>query len=129
MNDLLGMSELADLNPIQRKAHLAYWYMSEVYNGGHWQYFCNKAHYDHKEVVESLREIGADEHAEILIQALSRLREDMLLPETVEQFIDGYDEVDLQDLDMAFGGCTKQIEDCLEDYLDRYESEFIEWVP
>ena len=129
MNDLLALSELEDLTPVQRRAHLAYWYMSEVYNGGHWQYFCNKAHYDHKEVIESLRAVGAEEHAEILMQALAKLPEDIRRPERVEQFIDGYDEVDMQLLDAAFGECTKQIEDYLEGYLDRYESEFIEWMP
>ena len=129
MNDLLAFSDLEDLTPIQRKAHLAYWYMSEVYNGGHWQYFCNKAEYDHKEVVESLRGLGCEEHAEILIKALSRLPENICLPNTVHEFIDGYDEVDLLDLDVEFGECSKRIEDYLENYLDQHESEFIEWIP
>ena len=129
MNDLLALSELEDLTPIQRKAHLAYWYMSEVYNGGHWQYFCNKVHYDHEEVVESLLAVGAKEQAEILEKALAGFSQDIRYPETVEEFIAGYDEVDMHDLDTAFGSCTKKIEDCLEDYLDRYESEFIEWTP
>lgn len=129
MVDLLGMSQLEGLSPIQRRAHLAYLYMNEVYNGGHWQYFCNMADYDHKEVIESLRAVGAEVHAEILVQALAKLPEDMYLPETVEEFIDGYDEVGMQDLDTVFYECTKQIEDYLADSLDRYESEFIEWIP
>ncbi len=129
MIDLLGLSQLGDLTPVQRRAHLAWCYMSEVYNGGHWQYFCNMPHYDHKEVIESLRAVGAEEQAEILTQAMAKLPEDIRRPETVEQFIDGYDEVDMQHLDTAFYECTKKIEDYLEDYLDRYESEFIEWMP
>ncbi len=48
---------------MQRVAHLAYWYMSEVYNGGHYQYFINKSSYDHGEVIRALQEIGASEHA------------------------------------------------------------------
>ena len=129
MNDLLAMSELEDLTPIQRQAHLAYWYMSEVYNGGHWQYFCNKAHYDHNEVAEALCEVGASEHAEILTQAFARLPEGIRCPKTIVEFIDGYDEVDLHDLDTAFGSCKKTIEGCLEEYLNRHEGAFIEWIP
>jgi hypothetical protein len=129
MNDLLALSDLEDLTPVQRRAHLAYWYMSEVYNGGHWQYFCNKADYDHDEVVDSLRAIGATAQAEILERALVKLPEDMRLPETAEEFIEGYDESDLEDLDTAFYDCETTIEDRLETYLDDHESEFIEWIP
>ena len=103
--------------------------MTEVYNGGHWQYFCNKADYDHQEVIDSLHALGAGEHAEILTRALERLPKAVRWPETVEEFIAGYDDVKMQDLDTAFGECARQIEDSLEEYLDRYESEFIEWIP
>ncbi len=129
MISLLSLSELDELTPIQRSAHLAYWYMSEVHNGGHWQYFCNLAHYDHIEVIDALREVGAKVQAEILSRALAILPQDGRRPETIEQFIDGYDEVDLFELDQAFNVCTEQVEQCLEEYLDRYESEFIEWIP
>ncbi len=129
MIDLLAVLQMENLTPVQRRASLAWCYMSEVHNGGHWQYFCNDAHFDHEEVIESLRTIGAEEQAEILKQAWAKLPEDIRRPETVEQFIAGYDEVDMQHLDTAFNDCTKQIEDHLEDYLDRYESEFIEWIP
>ncbi|MBN1545507.1 MAG: DUF4375 domain-containing protein [Syntrophaceae bacterium] len=129
MNHLLAMSRLEELTPIQRKAHLAYWYESEVRNGGHWQYFCNKAAHDQNEVIEALHEIGAKKQAEILTQALARLPEDIHRPETVEEFIAGYDEVEMTDLDFALDECSKKIMDYLEDYLDRYESEFIEWIP
>lgn len=129
MNSLLALSELEDLTPVQRRAHLAYWYMSEVYNGGHWQYFCNKAHYDQQEVVEALKAVGAAEQAGILRQALARFPRDIHYPETVEDFIAGYDEVDMDDLDQASGRCNRTMEDCLLDYLDRHESEFVEWTP
>src|SRR5260370_15554290 len=33
MNDICALSRTEDLTPVQRVAHLAYWYMSEVYNG------------------------------------------------------------------------------------------------
>ena len=37
--DLIAIEDYGDLSPIQRKAHLVFWYESEVQNGGHGQYF------------------------------------------------------------------------------------------
>src|SRR6266478_6325346 len=51
MNDICALSDIKDLTPVQRVAHLCYWYMSEVYNGGHYQYFVNKRAYDHMEFI------------------------------------------------------------------------------
>ena len=123
------VANLEDLTPVQRKAHLANWYMNEVYNGGHWQYFCNKAYFDHQEVVEALQDMGAKQQASVLIQAIARLPKDIHTPKKTQQFFDGYDQTDMYDLDDAFNSCDTQIEEYLEHYLDRYESEFIEWIP
>jgi hypothetical protein len=32
--DLLAMEDYRDLNPVQRAAHLVFWYESEIQNGG-----------------------------------------------------------------------------------------------
>ena len=48
--DLCAMEELENLTEIQRRAALALWYMAEVTNGGHFQYFVNKRQFDHHEV-------------------------------------------------------------------------------
>jgi len=40
--DLIATEDYADLSPLQRKAHLVFWYESEVQNGGHGQYFENQ---------------------------------------------------------------------------------------
>jgi hypothetical protein len=66
MNDMMSLSDIQDLTPIQRAAHLAYWYMSEVYNGGHEQFISNHADLDHFEVILALETVGAAEQAGIL---------------------------------------------------------------
>lgn len=103
--------------------------MNEVYNGGHWQYFYNKAYFDHQEVVAALQDLDAKEQASVLIQAIARLPKDIHTPKNAQQFLDGYDQTDMYDLDDAFNSCDTQIEEYMERYLDRYESEFIEWIP
>ena len=121
MNDMMAQSDLGDLTPIQRVAHLAYWYMSEVYNGGHDQFVSNHSELDHHEVVRALESVGATEQAGILgdflrtISATSHLEHDA--------------GIDSSRHDAAFGSCKRSIEACLEDYLDKHETEFIEWTP
>ena len=39
--DIVAMESPDDLSEIQRQAHFAFWYDSEVENGGHLQYFEN----------------------------------------------------------------------------------------
>ena len=40
--DLIAVESYEQLSPVQRMAHLAFWYDSEVQNGGHGQYFENR---------------------------------------------------------------------------------------
>ena len=131
MNDICALSEQRDLNPVQTVAYRAYWYMSEVENGGHFQYFVNRMDFDHQVVLKALRDIGAAEHAAILESALSKVAAGakLELPRTVKDYLASEDERDLSEFDEAFFACNKSINDFLEDYLDRYESDFIEWVP
>lgn len=130
MNDMCGLSDIKDLTPVQRVAHLAYWYMSEVENGGHYQYFLNKAHYDHDEVVRALATICATEHVAILSDALKTVRKNPLgTPQTVEEYLAGEETADLSEYDMTFAGSKRSVFQCLGDYLDKQEGEFIEWTP
>src|SRR5262249_42667212 len=69
--DLCAMEPIDALTPVQRVAHLAFWYMSEVNNGGHFQYFCNQEHLNHCEVVTALRQIGASGCALLLSEAIA----------------------------------------------------------
>jgi hypothetical protein len=130
MNDICALSDIGDLTPVQRVAHLAYWYMSEVENGGNYQYFVNKVEFDHDEVVRALAQVGAWGQSTILGEALKKVRESTLgIPQTVEQYLEGEDAADLSEYDSAFARCTPSVFDCLQAYLDKYEADFIEWTP
>ena len=130
MNDMCALSDVNQLTPAQRAAHLAYWYMNEVENGGHYQYFLNKAHFNHDEVINALTAIGATDHVIILIDALKAVSATPLRdPQTVEEHLEGEEEADLSRYDMAFAVCHRSVFQCLEDYLDKHEEEFIEWTP
>lgn len=130
MNDLLSLSDIRDLTPIQRAAHLAYWYMSEVYNGGHEQFISNHADFDHSEVVRALEAVGAVEQAAILRDFLSAVTATPSgAHRTVLDYLEHGPGIDSARHDAAFGACQRTVEACLEDYLDKHESEFIEWTP
>src|SRR3954467_13539581 len=99
MNSICALSKIDELTPIQRIAHLAFWYMSEVYNGGHYQYFVNKCRYDHQEVLRCVREVGATEQAAILEKALeydpSKHGD---YPDDVNEFVEGSQDIELSKL-------------------------------
>jgi len=130
MNNLCALSDIRDLTPIQRIAHLAYSYASEVENGGHYQYFANMADCDHHEVIRALEAVGAAEQAIILGDALAAIRlTPVETPETVEQYLEGETLASLTRYDEAFAACRRSVFECLENYLDQHEPEFIEWTP
>ena len=130
MNDMMSLSDIRDLTPIQRVAHLAYWYMSEVYNGGHEQFIANHAALDHFEVVRALEALGAVEQAGILKDFLRIVTATSSgTQRTVLDYLEHGPGIDSALHDAAFGACKRTMEICLEDYLDKNESEFIEWTP
>jgi len=69
-------SKYADLNDIQSVALFAFWYDSEVQNGGHLQYFENKfKHFQNREqllittTLKALKILAAKEQSDILTAA------------------------------------------------------------
>lgn len=133
--DLISAADLDELTPVQRIAHLAWWYNSEVLNGGHDQYFGNKDYFDHSEVVSALDALGATCQHDVLKEAL------IYFTKAQEDMPDGYDEYlawdqeyrygdQMSNFDKQFYGCRPEIEtELLENYLNANESEFIKWVP
>jgi hypothetical protein len=130
-NNLLALSDPADLTPIQRVAYLAYWYESEVINGGHFQYFHNQPQFNQLEVIEALHSLDAQDHAAVLTRAWSHfLKFEFDPPERVEEYVAMEADVDLSEFDKAFWSVGEDfIFHRLEEYLDKYEDEFLEWVP
>ena len=130
MNDMLALADIRDLTANQRVAYLAYWYMSEVYNGGHEQFISNHPELDHSEVARALEAVGAVEQAAILRDFLGAVTASPLgARRTVSDYLEHGPGIDSARHDAAIGACKKTVESCLEDYLDMHEGEFIEWTP
>lgn len=132
--DLVGMSDLENLNNTQRIAHLAFWYDSEVQNGGHDQYFGNNDYFDHQEVISALEILGATCQAQVLTDALTFFSGTVEeIPETYDAFVK-WDKATryskkLYEFDARYYGCSPELgTELLENYLNRNEAEFIKWV-
>lgn len=133
--DLISKASLDEVTSIQRVAFLAWWYSSEVLNGGHDQYFGNKAYFEHAEVIESLKTIGAQCQSDVLRSAFAYYsKAQKAMPEEYDEFISwnrrhGYSR-QMETFDLKFYDCRPEIEtELLEAYLDAHESDFIRWVP
>jgi Domain of unknown function (DUF4375) len=125
--DLLAMSELADLEPRQRPAHLVFWYLSELENGGHFQYFENRGLELVPETIAALQTLRADALAETLAQALNvASHREWGGIVTVDEFISEALEGTFADLDRAYSAATPSAEDALKQHLQEHRDWFIE---
>ena len=131
MVDICAMEELEACTPVQRRAALVFWYQEEVINGGHFQYFVNKASFPHGEVVAILRELGATHSASVLDSALRQLDGHLpLFPSTQEDYDAGRREFDLGEFDTKWGTeGDREIQAAMRRYLKAHENEFVQWVP
>jgi hypothetical protein len=132
---LLATTSPDETTPIQRVAFLTWTYNSEVLNGGHDQYFASKNDFDHSEVIEALKVLGASCQSDILGSALAYVSTAQThMPEGYDEFISwdkqcGYSDR-LRGFDLHFYDCHPEIEPKLLDaYLDANESAFVKWKP
>ena len=124
--DLLAMENYEDLGPIQRVAHLAFWYDSEVRNGGHYQYFENPAGKRRHEAIEALLALGLHCQAAVLRQATVFWdSEDRKPPVSVDEFAENALEGEFAELDSTYYACSPTITDRLEAYLAEHQDEFV----
>ena len=93
------MEDYEDLTPEQRRAHLVFWYESEVQNGGHLQYFENSGAEHLEETVYALGLLGAEGQQEV--------------------------ESDFTMFDSRFHACSPTLQEYLEAYLARNQSSFV----
>ena len=133
--DVISGADHNELTPVQRMAHLVWWYSSEVLNGGHDQYFGNRKHFDHSEVIAALDSLGANCQSKILKEALIYFIKALgNMPKGYDEYLAweqdyGY-ETRMSIFDEQFYECRPEIEtELLENYLNANESEFIRWVP
>jgi hypothetical protein len=130
INDLLALSDLRDLTPLQRIAYLAYWYMSEVENGGHFQYFINRSDFDHDEVAKALESIGAAEHSANLRNAHNAAHGMATgSPDTSEEYVERDEAADLSAYDAVYSDCGKSVYKSILAYTTTHEEEFLNWAP
>ncbi len=133
--DLVAMESPDNLSAIQRHAHFAFWYYSEVENGGHLQYFENQSiqHSDAKaqahNALEGLEAIGAVEHRAVLAQAIDRwTATSRHRIGSVEEYCATALQGEFDDLDKAYSGCQPEITAFLERYLASHLADFIELI-
>ena len=86
---------------------------------------------DHDEVLAALRAIGASELATILAAARSAVSaaSSRAPEEYADRYLAGVEFADFEEFDQAFDRCSRPVAACLIDYVDKHESDFIEWKP
>ena len=113
------------LTPMQRRARLAFLYHSEIYNGGHLQFFLNRGG-DSAKTVEALEALSAFPQAQILGQATTRWTS---RPRPQRNDVFDYSAMarqgEFDDLDDAFYSCLVPIDDLLKQHLGKHEAAYI----
>ena len=122
--DLLAKEDYADLSPLQRRAHLVFWYESEVQNGGHGQYFENRGVERVEETIDALKDLGLTCQAGVLSGAAAALSQ---TPRDTD-WAEVLDESFVDDLDRAFYACTPSVIEALQEHLARYSTEYVEQI-
>lgn len=118
--DMLAIEEYKDLTEIQKVAYLCFWYDFEVQNGGHLQYFLNRGTKLASQTSNALKTIGADSQAMIFTKAVNIFNTMEL--SRIENFAD---EGKFLALDLEYYAIQPTMDDFLERYLEKYETEFI----
>lgn len=123
------MEDYQTLTPVQRVAHLAMWYDSEVQNGGHLQYFENRGTGHLGETLAALDTIGAPCQRAVLeaagTQRLSRRRPAI---RTVREFVSRARRGENADFDARYHQCHPTTHQLLEVYLAAHFDDFVELV-
>ena len=124
--DLLAMEEYSDLTEIQKVAHLCFWYDSEVQNGGHFQYFLNRGIKLVSETEKALHTVGANAQAEILVKAVNVFNTmELTTIANADEYAEIEEEGKFLKLDMEYYQMEPSINDFLEQYLEKFEEEFV----
>jgi hypothetical protein len=120
--DLIATEDYADLSPLQRKAHLVFWYESEVQNGGHGQYFENQGVDRLRETVDALHALGLSCQARVLARAVEVLS----VAHRPADWADSLSDEFVEELDAAFHNCAPGAMAALEEHLRAHEAEYVE---
>jgi hypothetical protein len=113
--DLLACEDYSALEPSQRPAQLAFWYESEVQNGGHDQYFGNQGTERIGETAAALRGLGLPEQADLLERTYALLE----TPDYLEKLVQA---------DAAFDACRPSVTEVLQAHLAGATDLYVELV-
>jgi hypothetical protein len=120
--DLIAIEDYGDLSPIQRKAHLVFWYESEVQNGGHGQYFENQGRLRLRETMSALVEMGLSCQAQVLARAADAFDRADAEADWADVLPSGLPE----ELDEAFHSCTPDVTKALQEHLAAHQTEYVD---
>lgn len=124
--DLVAMEDYETLTAVQRPAHLAFHYDAEVMNGGHHQYFENRAGQHSQETIDALLQLGLKCQAELLRAAImswnSKERQSTV---TAEDFLEGELEREFESHDKRYEECNPTTNEGMERYLGEHQSDFV----
>jgi hypothetical protein len=133
--NLLAMEQPDDLTATQRHAHFAFWYDSELQNGGHLQYFENLAiqsldgdHY-FEAALWGLEAIGAACQGKVFSRASKRwVHRHRCRIESVEEYVGAALQGEFDDLDKEYCKCRPEITELLSLYFDSHFGDFVELI-
>jgi hypothetical protein len=127
----LGQRLDADhLSEIQRNAWLAWRFECSICNGGIWRHFLDSdsAKLPQALTVGALQQLGVEEHAAILEQAVARMPKGLSMNEAFDRLLEEGDVSDLKDLDAALVGCGNRLVDHLQQYVVRHLDDFTDFI-
>ncbi|HSZ63719.1 MAG TPA: DUF4375 domain-containing protein [Terriglobales bacterium] len=124
---MIAIEDYEHLTPLQRVASLAFWYDSEVQNGGHLQYFENSAGRRAEQTISALDQLGLPAQRRILAEAVdARCSMSRSRINTVEEYVAIAEAAEFAQFDRAYYECKPTIPECLEKFLEANFAEFIE---
>lgn len=129
--DLLATSDYQQMSAIQQTAHLAFWYESEMQNGGHLQYFENQGTTRLAETITALKTLQAAAQAAVLDAAARQYlatHKDQGDDGDIADFVSEALQGGFGDFDKQFLDCPTPLQKHLADYLEIHKAEFVEIV-
>ena len=127
----LGQRRAADnLSEIQRNVWLAWRFECGISNGGIGRHFMDSdsARLAQPLFVSALRQLGAEEHAAILEQAVARLPKSSSMTEAFDLLWDESGGSGLEDLQATLAGCSIRLLDLLEFYVVEHIDDFTDFI-
>ena len=119
-----------DLSEIQRNVWLAWRFECAIANGGFGRHFMDSesVRLPQPLFVGALRQLGAEEYAVILEQAVARLPKGLSLNDAYSLLWEQSDGLGLEDLEIALVGCSIRLVDLLELYLVQHLDDFTDFI-